>query len=214
MSLPGLNSAQLTLFAEAFPASPSPWQDSELRRTILVGSGRRWLGLSLPSGPVGWWLRTCLDYSGWDLTRYALIWRLSVTPSGRWVFRLSRSARLTSGSDCGLWHTPNVPNGGRVNGPEMGPTGLLPSGRKRQVGLNHQVRMAEAALWPTPRCAQASYYVEREATMMARGRAARQTLPTAAAAGEETIGQLNPEWVEWLMGFPPGWTDCEPSETP
>jgi hypothetical protein len=22
-------------------------------------------------------------------------------------------------------------------------------------------------------------------------------------------GQLNPTWVEWLMGFPLGWTDCE-----
>ena len=20
-------------------------------------------------------------------------------------------------------------------------------------------------------------------------------------------GQLNPDWVEWLMGFPPGWTE-------
>ena len=27
-------------------------------------------------------------------------------------------------------------------------------------------------------------------------------------------GQLNPEWVEWLMGFPAGWTDLEASETP
>lgn len=26
-------------------------------------------------------------------------------------------------------------------------------------------------------------------------------------------GQLNPTWVEWLMGFPLGWTDLEPSET-
>ena len=26
-------------------------------------------------------------------------------------------------------------------------------------------------------------------------------------------GQLNPTWVEWLMGFPPGWTDCEASAT-
>jgi hypothetical protein len=28
------------------------------------------------------------------------------------------------------------------------------------------------------------------------------------------VGQLNPTWVEWLMGFPEGWTDLEHSETP
>jgi hypothetical protein len=27
-------------------------------------------------------------------------------------------------------------------------------------------------------------------------------------------GPLNPRFVEWLMGFPDGWTDCGPSETP
>ena len=26
-------------------------------------------------------------------------------------------------------------------------------------------------------------------------------------------GRLNPRWVEWVMGFPEGWTDCEPLET-
>jgi hypothetical protein len=25
-------------------------------------------------------------------------------------------------------------------------------------------------------------------------------------------GKLNPQWVEWLMGWPIGWTDCEPLE--
>jgi hypothetical protein len=30
----------------------------------------------------------------------------------------------------------------------------------------------------------------------------------------EGSGSLNPTWVEWLMGFPLGWTDLEPSETP
>ena len=27
-------------------------------------------------------------------------------------------------------------------------------------------------------------------------------------------GRLNPAWVEWLMGFPEGWTDLEHLETP
>jgi DNA (cytosine-5)-methyltransferase 1 len=27
-----------------------------------------------------------------------------------------------------------------------------------------------------------------------------------------TSGQLNPTWVEWLMGWPLGWTDLKPSE--
>ena len=28
------------------------------------------------------------------------------------------------------------------------------------------------------------------------------------------IGRLNPRWVDWLMGFPIDWTDCDASETP
>jgi hypothetical protein len=28
------------------------------------------------------------------------------------------------------------------------------------------------------------------------------------------LGQLNPTWVEWLMGYPIGWTDLNASETP
>jgi len=31
---------------------------------------------------------------------------------------------------------------------------------------------------------------------------------TDAVAAMGTTGQLNPTWVEWLMGFPTGWTDC------
>jgi hypothetical protein len=27
-------------------------------------------------------------------------------------------------------------------------------------------------------------------------------------------GPTNPRWLEWLMGFPPGWTHAGPSETP
>ena len=38
------------------------------------------------------------------------------------------------------------------------------------------------------------------------------TLCDAITPGKS--GSLNPTWVEWLMGYPTGWTDLEPSETP
>lgn len=31
---------------------------------------------------------------------------------------------------------------------------------------------------------------------------------------EGVTGKLNPQWVEWLMGYPIGWTELEDSETP
>ena len=31
------------------------------------------------------------------------------------------------------------------------------------------------------------------------------------ATGTDVNGQLNPEWAEWLMGFPAGWSELEPS---
>jgi hypothetical protein len=34
-----------------------------------------------------------------------------------------------------------------------------------------------------------------------------------AIAHPDQDGFLNPMWVEWLMGFPLGWTDLEDLET-
>lgn len=54
------------------------------------------------------------------------------------------------------WKTPNVPNGGRVNPPDMSPTGMTPDGRKKQVGLAD-----EARAWRTPRTGQGDYHYDR-----------------------------------------------------
>jgi len=40
----------------------------------------------------------------------------------------------------------------------------------------------------------------------------RDSIP-GALIREGISGSLNPLWVEWLMGFPIGWTDCDASET-
>jgi len=55
------------------------------------------------------------------------------------------------------------------------------------------------ANWPTPVSDDTSH---RKAKYAQGGTA----LSTKAG------GQLNPEWVEWLMGWPLGWTDLKPLE--
>ena len=70
-------------------------------------------------------------------------------------------------------------------------------------------------LWPTPtarlghqRGAQAKRYLDP-----ARSNDLDDAVAHYKNPAETESGQLNPTWVEWLMGFPTGWTDLEPSET-
>jgi hypothetical protein len=43
----------------------------------------------------------------------------------------------------------------------------------------------------------------------------RNKYPQGGTALSTAIGgMLNPRWVEWLMGYPDGWTDLSSSETP
>jgi hypothetical protein len=41
----------------------------------------------------------------------------------------------------------------------------------------------------------------------------KTTIEEARLMGAGNGGKLNPEWVEWLMGWPLGWTDLKPLET-
>ena len=65
--------------------------------------------------------------------------------------------------------------------------------------LAEQVAVRE--LYPTPTCQDAKNNGGKAQTE-------RNTPPLNAVVG----GALNPVWVEWLMGWPLGWTDCGASE--
>ncbi len=64
-----------------------------------------------------------------------------------------------------------------------------------------------AAMWPTPRSQNGE---PRNHKVWKRPDGEPQNLENAIAAADPSAigGQLNPEWVEWLMGYPAGWTDC------
>lgn len=63
--------------------------------------------------------------------------------------------------------------------------------------------------WPTPKARDAirgGLSEEKLLELMARGRTGRDL-------NDAIGGPPNPTWVEWLMGFPEGWTDVGPSAT-
>lgn len=67
---------------------------------------------------------------------------------------------------------------------------------------NKQQTAPAIAMLPTPTCQDAS-------NNGGPSQSDRNSLPLNAVVG----GPLNPPWIEWLMGWPIGWTDCTPLET-
>jgi hypothetical protein len=69
----------------------------------------------------------------------------------------------------------------------------------KSVSLDRWVKM-----WPTPRASEVANGKNIQGGL---------GLTSTIQAMEQTTGKLNPLWVEWLMGFPIGWTDLEGSAT-
>jgi DNA (cytosine-5)-methyltransferase 1 len=107
----------------------------------------------------------------------------------------------------GLWPTAGAQEGGPIP-PD---TNYRPNkwsynnrtGKHVQITLRRFVQM-----WPTPQASDGRKWNNMTvAERKAKGQFVR--LCNATEAG----GQLNPTWVEWLMGYPSEWTDLKPLAT-
>jgi hypothetical protein len=119
-----------------------------------------------------------------------------------------------------MWPTPTVT--GNNNRPGSGP--------KSGTGLNTAVKT-----WPTPTATlgtkggRVTPRKSREGGTLIEAVSERTSWPTPIARdyrsgkaseathaknsrplSEQVGGSLNPTWVEWLMGWPLGWTDLKP----
>ena len=123
----------------------------------------------------------------------------------------------------------------RYEGPRGGGSGKEESKKmklekKMPISLNDQVRHPNL-MWPTPRASAAM--AEKTENIQSRGtqrgkleeKVAMMPTPTArdwrdagpnvnyekakkkGRLAGHSGGSLNPTWVEWLMGYPKGWTD-------
>ena len=232
--------AQLTLFAEAFLnlASLSPLPGSSEAKRMTVTSGRRCSELYPKSDPLGSSVRMCLESLSWHSIMCYLTWKTSATPAKRLIYQLVPSMPRTKGKGCGLWLTPQTRDYRSGDEPDS-----IRAQRKQEQGwsqnLNDSVKMwstpaandgkngtlppaaanwdslpgdvLRASMWPTPNSSD-----QHHANLphdIGKGYLRAEAL----SEYNKQKGQLNPDWVDTMMGFPAGWSepDCDnPQEIP
>ena len=228
---------QLTFSLGDSPASPSPWLESKKVKGTIVTSGRRCSELSTSCARVASSVRTYLESSALPPGRWLKIWSVQAITSSCSILKLRLSERGTddqeySSSESQMWPTPTRMDYAK----ERMRSTQQKAGSRRSLDLPSAVR-----LWPTPRAneykdvlqsvppsrkkdpgkcnlTQAVAMDQMLATPRARDyrtgqRKRYENKARANNLNDQIGGQLNPTWVEWLMGFPPGWTDLNASET-
>jgi hypothetical protein len=162
-------------------------------------------------------------------------WSVSVTPGRTPRFARATLERRTDGNGCLFWPTPSATPYGNNQGGAAGRVGKVrpsldslasmwptPRASDGDKGGPNQTQkgkqaLASVAYWATPTSRDwkdglnPSMMVPTNSLL---GRqAVRVTLPGQAKTGRMSPRALNPRFVEWLMGWPLGWTDCERSAT-
>lgn len=183
----------LTWFREDFLARTSAAPERELESPE---SGQE-CGGKWPESFAKW----DRDTSSWRTHQCSLLGDLE-SFSGTWprwgmmqngeCLGLSTPALPTSETGSGLWPTPRATDGDKGSRTAQGAAREWARGRNKDLGM-------VVALWPTPTAQDAK-------NNGAPSQMVRNTKPLNAEVG----GALNPTWVEWLMGWPLGWTDSKP----
>jgi hypothetical protein len=219
---PTLN--QLTLFAEAFPVSRIPWLADNWAPPTIAISGPSTGDVFARLHRVdfdGCWLKTSAGFSqltlDGSLEAFSETWPRAGCLLNGIAYLRPPSAPLTREIESGLWPTPTAGEHTRNKSDSAGA-----AVRYTLVG------MARYNRWPTPtaRDWKDGSYCPNVPINGLLGRAVWAT-PTAhprthmprqvhhgAQLANQAGGALNPTWVEWLMGYPLGWTVLEDSATP
>ena len=128
------------------------------------------------------------------------------------TFRRQPWALPIAESASGLWPTPSKSDPmlesmtRSAKDPHVTKNGTVRNGPSN-LGLPGMVR-----LWPTPTATMFKGSSPAALTRKDGQDRSNDRLDHAVMASDG--GQLNPTWVEWLMGFPTGHTDLQPSATP
>lgn len=198
-------SDQLTLSLEVFPARISLTQAKAPASKASVQdygqSSPVLLARYDPDGPCWRTSQRCL-VEGWTVLRET--WpRSGMTVNGT-AYQLPPLVPLTGGTGYGLLPTPAGPSGPM---PELShepkPNQRCYSkktGKHCQVTLDRYVQM-----WPTP----TSRDWKDGSAEACKNVPVNGLLGRTVHQNQDATGTLNPTWVEWLQGYPLGWTEVD-----
>ena len=215
---------ELTSSSADSPASLGHKLGSSEAQKMTVISGRKWLAL-LQSCDLNISLaRMCgaLLASPWASSAAFLTWRASGIKPSHLLFQLAPSTPRIEETGSGLLHTPtakakqmapSMKSGwwptpdATPRGPAKRWTGTRPSGAKESLTLQTAVKM-----WPTPRSCSAMAAENIQNRVNDKFPNLESVVARTGKMEGHSSGSLNPEWVEWLMGFPAGWTNLTVEE--
>ena len=212
-----------TWLAEGFPANRSRSQESEKAIKTSATCGLPHLESFAKYDP---------DSASWRMSGDffpSMTEHTSVKYSGNFpkqgmmrdgvCYPLEIAAHHTSANGSGLWLTPRASDTGRVESVETFQGRMNRKngrGRGEHCAGSLAAQVANQKTWPTPTRRDYKGANTPEGLTRADGKSRMDMLPNAVAyCGTQTRqkGQLNPDWVEWLMGWPIGWTDLKPLVT-
>jgi hypothetical protein len=194
----GHGEALLTSFRAAFRVRTSAWPaEAQDSMASAPASGPKWPGsLAKYAPPTRSW-RTAQRSLFGDSDECSVIWpKWGMTRDGEcWALPMlgHRISETGFGFLQKLWPTPTA---------TLGSKGGRVTPRKSREG-GTLIEAVSSRSFPTPTARDWRSGKASEATMM------RNSRPLSEQIG----GSLNPTWVEWLMGWPLGWTDLKPSGT-
>jgi len=193
----------MALFSQAVsPANLTAWQENDLAQQMTAISGQKCLESFAKFNQTTLWQKmyvaSLLGMKDWYSTKCNLTWKLRGTKSCRLYFQLVPLVRPIDGTGFGLLLKT--------------PTANLMEGCK-PAGTSQSTRtLAQQAQWtphllPTPMASDFRGGCIRKTEQLQYGTNLSNYL---AGKTQHTPGktfQLNPPFVEEMMGFPTGWTD-------
>jgi len=151
-------------------------------------------------------LKTAQSYVLEDLSEFSKTLPRSGMMQGGLYWEQLMLERLTKEIGCGLWPTPTAS--------AMPCEGTQRIMRKKWLAGELSLEEASAIAGRDVRKAQGKV-PEMWPTPTVCGNYNRKGASATSGDGLATVvgGKLNPTWVEWLMGWPLGWTDLKPLVT-